>query len=159
MSYIVGPALEGVERNAIQNESKHSPPPLPRQRRRRRRRRLLLLNMIDVLFGGLVITPMAILFWASSWDILGDYLPFDFLTNSTLMFCSSNIVLLNAYLWQDKIQSAYNYLSVSYFNYYYGCGFLLRCLYTYIITMAYIVQWVGEFDKIKIIHFRLVSAF
>lgn len=121
------------------------------------------LGLISLLLSSFFVTPMVIIFWASSWDIL-DYLPFSFLTNSLIYFCICNFILLNAYLWQEKIQSLHDKischtLSENKFLNYYGCDFLLRCVYTYILTTAYIIQWVYKYKSFKFLNEKFTFDF
>ena len=77
---------------------------------------------------------------SSSWDIFYDLLlPYSFLTRTGITFLICNSLLLAAYCYQEKLQHIHN--SISQPQSYYGKAFALRFVYTYLLTIAYVLQW------------------
>ena len=136
MSYILGP---GIIEDKLKNETQNLANKGPSSR---------TINIINLFFSSFFVTPIVILYWASAWDVL-DYLPFSFFTNSLILLFISNFLIFNVYLWQNKLQIVHDKIASdtclrvqkSFWDYY-GCDFLLRCVYTYVVTMAYVMQWV-----------------
>ena len=114
-----------------------------------------LIEFINVIVSVFFITPIVILFWSSTWDLFYDYLQFSFLVNNIITFFTCNFILLNAYIWQYKLQTWHNQLHETYIEVaseivnvsqsasgcYYGKSFFLRTAYTYVLTLAYVLQW------------------
>ena len=111
-----------------------------------------ILTLIDLMWCCFFITPVAVLFLASSWNIIEDYLDFGFILNNVFMFVLCNFILICAYLSQYELQNLHNKIMarpnldlnadivINRIDYY-GWGFLLRCIYTYVLTLSYILQW------------------
>ena len=114
------------------------------------------LYLIDVFLSSLLITPIVILNWASTWDIAYLYIFNDknqFYLSILTTLISSNIVILFFYIFQYKLQNCHNKLREEIrkkhengFCTYYGIDYLFRCFFTYILTTAYVFKWRSYWD-------------
>lgn len=121
----------------------------------------IILKIIDILLDAFIITPLIIFYWAATWDMYYYYtFPENYFYRCLLAFIISNIILLVTYIFQNEIQRIHNkFESIK------CIGFILRSFYTYILTVAYIGQWVAFWDfyqnlteDIELFYFVIVSV-
>jgi hypothetical protein len=106
-----------------------------------------LRYIIDLIFNAFFVTPLSILFYTSTWDIFEDYFGTKFFYFRLLaIFIICNFTLLFIYLFQYKIQSYHDHLKQNSNSKYYGRDFYFRCLFTYILSLAYNLQWITYWD-------------
>jgi hypothetical protein len=111
--------------------------------------RSICLKLTDYAFSAFIITPVSIFFWTSTWDLFEDNINqtyFAFKILLTFLIC--NAILLSAYIFQYKLQSFHDRLraNMNPNSSSYGKDFLFRCLYTYLLTLAYNLQWITYWD-------------
>jgi hypothetical protein len=72
------------------------------------------LHLTDLVANAVLITPLAICYWAATWDIISLYIfPTDYIVSYLFTFLLSNIVLMSAYLFQNELQLVHNRLRTS----------------------------------------------
>ncbi len=87
---------------------------------------------------GFVFTPLCVLYWASSWDIIFYYIyPKSFLISSFITLIASESLLLISYLFQEVFQNYHDKLVE---KEHLKWAFLMRKLHAYILSWAYIGQ-------------------
>lgn len=104
-------------------------------------------SSLDVIFDAFVVTPLSILFYTSTWDTFDSFISTHFyypMLASIFLVC--NLSLLAIYLFQYKIQTFHDELKQNSSAKYYGKDFFLRCLFSYILNLAYNLQWVTYWD-------------
>lgn len=109
----------------------------------------IFLKLIDYAFSAFIITPISIFFWTSTWDLFEDNVnPKYFAFKILLTFLICNTILLSAYIFQYKLQSFHDKLraNMNPNSGSYGKDFLFRCVYTYLLTIAYNLQWITYWD-------------
>jgi hypothetical protein len=114
-----------------------------------------LLYFIDIFLSVLVITPIVIVNWASTWDIAYLYIFNDknqFYLSILTTLLSSSIIILFFYIFQYNLQNCHDELREKIRNNdkglcaYYGIDYLFRCFFTYILTTAYVFKWRSYWD-------------
>lgn len=130
----------------------------------------MLYKLADHLLNLFVVTPLIVVYWASSWDIIYIYLFPDNLKLSYLItFAFANLVLLGSYFLQYRIQKFHDSLAIPKTypakRSYYNQSFLVRLVYTYVLTWAYVAQWRTYWDvyntltsQVKFEYFLAISA-
>jgi hypothetical protein len=115
----------------------------------------IFLKLIDLLLTCFVFTPLVIIFWASTWDILYLFLfPNDFYLSILTTFIIANSILIIFHLFQEKLNNFHLKLrdiikmdaELDILNQdarvnYYSRDFYFRCFYSYILTGAYVCAW------------------
>lgn len=106
------------------------------------------IYLFDLIFNGFFITPLTVIFWTSTWDIFYYFLSTRFFyVNILITFLLCNTILITAYLCQYKLQSYHDRLRAQNpHSGYYGKDFIMRSFYTYILTLAYVLQWITYWD-------------
>jgi hypothetical protein len=103
--------------------------------------------VIDLIFNAFFVTPLSILFYTSTWDIFEDYFGAKFFYFRLLaIFTVCNLTLMCIYLFQYKIQNYHDQLRQNSNSKYYGRDFYFRSLFTYILSLAYNLQWITYWD-------------
>lgn len=109
--------------------------------------------IFDFILNLIVVTPLAIFYWASSWDLTETFIfPNNIILKFATTFLLSNFILFILYLGQDKLQSIHDRIrSISNNgsqkkNFRFSCDFLIRCIYSYVLSVAYVLQWVTFWD-------------
>ena len=114
----------------------------------------LILNISTFFINSFIFTPVSILFWTSTWDIIYIYL---FQEQAGLSYAVSfliaQIILLISYLVQyrvqefgDKLKSSASKTGIlSFYNKY----FLFKTFYSYVLTIGYLAQWRTYWDGLN----------
>lgn len=133
----------------------------------------MFLQIVDHFLNLCIITPLIVFFWASSWDIIYLYLyPKNLKISYLITFALANSILLASYFLQHQLQ-VYHDSTISrkttqpgYKQAYYDKRFLIRILYTYVLTWAYVAQWRTYWDlyntvaaKVSFEYFLGISIF
>jgi hypothetical protein len=106
-----------------------------------------LFYLLDLAFNAFFVTPLSILFYTSTWDLFEDYFGTKFFyVRLFTIFIICNLALLCIYLFQYKIQAYHDKLKQNSSLEHYGRDFYFRCLFTYILSLAYNLQWITYWD-------------
>lgn len=110
-----------------------------------------LLKTLDHFLNLTFLTPIVIFYWSSTWNIYYlNIFPNYFWLSCICTFVISNLLLLFSYLFQYELQAHHTKLFEKNKNNssqtYYNTSFLFRCIYTYILTLAYVAQWRTYWD-------------
>ena len=109
------------------------------------------LRFLNFLIISLIITPISIIFWASTWDIIDIYaFPNNIYLTYGVPLLVSKVILLVCYGLQNHLQRLGNRLKLSapktgffsFFNRY----ILLKTIYAYFISVGYVGQWRTYWD-------------
>ena len=105
-------------------------------------------RLVDVIFNAFFITPLSILFWTSTLDIFEEYFTGTlFYWRILAIFFICNLTLCTIYLLQKRLQTFHDRLKqISTSSRYCGKDYLFRCLFTYLLTLAYNLQWITYWD-------------
>lgn len=118
----------------------------------------LAMGLLDHIFNLTIVTPLIILHWASSWDIIYLYLlPNRIILSYIITFFICNVILFVSYFIQMRLQRVHDLIAAATQTHnsmfpstqqhiYYNKQFLMRFVYTYILTWAYVAQWRTYWD-------------
>ena len=110
-----------------------------------------IISTLSFIITSFIFTPITIIYWASTWDIIYIYLfPNYFYLSYFASFLITNIILLISYLIQDSVQRLSDRLktfslSAGFFSFY-NWNFLLKVCYAYFLTIGYVSQWRTYWD-------------
>jgi hypothetical protein len=120
-----------------------------------------IYSLIDILLSCFIFTPLVIIFWASTWDILYLFIfPNDFYLSILTTLAIANSILIFFHLFQKqlnnfhlkirdiiKMDSELDILNQTnaHVNYY-SRDFYFRCFYSYVLTGAYVCAWKTYWD-------------
>jgi hypothetical protein len=114
------------------------------------RRKQTTLVLIDHVLNLFLFTPLVIGYWTSTWDLIDLYLfPNNRLASYSASFLWANGIILVAYFLQEKLQQLHNGSVIGHEESvnvlkparYYDRRIWLRAAYTYLLTIAYVMQW------------------
>ena len=118
-------------------------------------------EIIDYLLAALIFGPLAILYWASTWDffyyyILGHTFNDESFITEEFIFSSAATALIGlsihlmAYLMQDVLQKLYDLTDEELFIEHESSrnskGYIFKAFYAYAVSIAYVAQWRGLWD-------------
>ena len=114
-------------------------------------KKLFAIRLVDHLLNLFIFTPLIVSHWASSWDLIYLYLfPKNTYISYGITFVGANLILFASYCLQNHLQAFHDSYNVHYrrrsTNYYYNKRFFIRCVYTYVLTWAYVAQWRTYWD-------------
>ncbi len=132
------------------------------------------LKLFDIFTNAFFFTVVTIFFWVSTSDVIYAFVfpdePFYLYLTAFLM---ANVILLPTYIFQDELQQIHNYLakkgchqcgvtdaaiiaplSISHNQpqqhsprkCYYDLAFFYRCLYSYVVSVGYVAQWISYWE-------------
>lgn len=109
-------------------------------------------KLIDIIFSGVVVAPLIIFYWSSTWDLFYYYIPEEnYIIGAVITFIVTNIIILSIYLTQDFLQKYHDKLTN---------GSFMRYAFFYVLSISYVGQWRSLYDlygKDKIFFYALLN--
>jgi len=95
------------------------------------------LYTIDVLLSAFFFAFLSALYWYGTWTFLDVFvLPENNVLSSAICYVASLLMILPGYIFQQDIQNIYN-------NCHFAVQFVMRYLYVYLMSLAYVLEWRG----------------
>ena len=118
------------------------------------------LKLANIFSNAFFFTPLVVVYWAATADIMYAHV---FPDSANLLYMTTfiiaNVVLIPVYLFQDEFQRYHDRLSIgtqivdstdttgsNFKKSYYNKAFLFRFFYSYIVSFAYVAQWLSYWD-------------